>query len=461
MKAIKPKIGFQTLVESHEQPFIVIDKNFHILALNEAYEKAYATKANQAIGKYCYQACHSHSRPCFEEGEDCPSQQVFENHTPHSCLHTHRDKNGHTYWVRVTAFPITADDGETYIGETIQELTQQDEAEEIGETIHMVGESPAFLAMIEQLQLVANSRVPVLLMGETGTGKELAAKFLHQHSDCRDKPCITVDCTTLSESLVESELFGHERGSFTGNVGKKQGLIEMAEGGTLFLDEIGELPAAMQSKLLRVLDSGEFRRVGGQKTLNADVRVVCATNRHLWEAVKDHQFREDLYYRIACMTVRLPTLRERQTDIPLLVNALLSRLSRSAKRHYRLTDAALDILKSRDYPGNIRELRNYLFAVSACSVDGWIDKPKLIKAFENASRLVPRTVAEGHQAEKQQAEDFLSHNDIDSVTSFDDIESRCIAKVLKEQHGSRKQAATALGISTRTLYRKMKRYGLR
>ncbi len=320
----------------------------------------------------------------------------------------------------------------------------------------MVGESPAFLAMIEQLQLVANSEVPVLLMGETGTGKELAAKFLHQHSDRQGKPYITVDCTTLSESLVESELFGHERGSFTGNVGKKQCLIELADGGTLFLDEIGELPARMQSKLLRVLDTGEFRRVGGQETLSADVRVVCATNRHLWEAVKAQQFREDLYYRIACMTVHLPNLHERRTDIPLLVNALLNRLSSSTRRRYRLTDAALDTLKTRNYPGNIRELRNYLFAVSACSVDGWIDKPKLIKAFENASRLVPKTVAE-----ENQAEDFLSHNDIDSAISFDDVESRCIARVLKEQHGSRKQAATALGISTRTLYRKMKRYGLR
>ena len=235
---------------------------------------------------------------------------------------------------------------------------------------------------------------------------------------------------------------------------KKQGLIELADGGTLFLDEIGELPARMQSKLLRVLDTGEFRRVGGQETLSADVRVVCATNRHLWEAVKAQQFREDLYYRIACMTVHLPNLHERRMDIPLLVDALLSRLSRSTRRRYRLTDAALDVLKARNYPGNIRELRNYLFAVSACSVDGWIDKPPLIKAFDNASKSVQNSTP----VEKQANHD-LPHNDTD--LSFDDVESRCIARVLKEQHGSRKQAATALGISTRTLYRKMKRYGLR
>ena len=320
----------------------------------------------------------------------------------------------------------------------------------------MVGESPAFLAMIEQLQLMAQSRVPILLLGETGTGKELAAKFLHQHSERRDQPYVTIDCTNLSESLVESELFGHERGAFTGSVGKKQGLIELADGGTLFLDEIGELPTTMQSKLLRVLDTGEFRRVGGHKTLSADVRVVCATNRHLWEAVKDHQFREDLYYRIACMTVHLPALRERRQDIPLLADTLLGRLSQSTRRRYRLADAALEILQARHYSGNIRELRNDLFAAAAGSVDGWIDRPQLIKAFENA----PKTVQNSTPA-KNEAPPGLPHNDPDPATSADDIKSRHIAAVLKEQYGSRKRTAAVLGISTRTLYRKMKHYGLR
>ncbi|MEN8207298.1 MAG: sigma 54-interacting transcriptional regulator [Pseudomonadota bacterium] len=453
---MKPKIGFQTLVESHEQPFMVIDKHFRILALNQAYERAYATNVDQAIGKHCYEICHAHSRPCSEEGEECPHRQVYEKNMPHSCLHTHRDETGHTYWVRVTAFPIMADDGETYLGESIQELTQQDDPAETGETVHMVGESPAFLAMIEQLQLVAHSRVPVLLMGETGTGKELAANFIYQHSDRKDKPYVTVDCTNLSESLVESELFGHERGSFTGSVGMKQGMIELAEGGTLFLDEIGELPATMQAKLLRVLDTGEFRRVGGHKILSADVRVVCATNRHLWEAVKNHQFREDLYYRIACMTVYLPGLRERRQDIPLLADTLLSRLSRSTRRHYRLTDTALEILQNRNYPGNIRELRNYLYAASAGSADGWVDKPQLLKAFENA----PKTVQLSTSAEDE-ANPGLSHNVADPAICVGDAESRRIAAVLKEQYGSRRRTAAALGISTRTLYRKMKRYGLR
>jgi PAS domain S-box-containing protein len=453
---MEPKIGLKALVESHEQPFMVMDRDFRIIAFNRAYERAYATDGKKVIGRRCHEVSHGHSRPCFEEGEECPYRQVYEKHLPHSCLHTHRDETGRTYWVRVTAFPLEADDGEIYLGESIQELTLQDDAAETGNAVPMVGESPAFLAMVEQLQLVAPSKVPVLLMGETGSGKELAAKFLHQRSDRRDKPCVTVDCTILSESLVESELFGHERGSFTGSVGKKQGLIELADGGTLFLDEIGELPATMQTKLLRVLDTGEFRRVGGHQVLKADVRVVCATNRHLWEAVKEHQFREDLYYRIACMTVHLPSLRERRSDIPLLADTLLRRLSRSTKRRYRLTDAALEILKARDYPGNVRELRNYLFAASAASVDGWIDTPQLFKAFENAPMSVQ------HSSEAAQAvEQARPPNGEYRTLSIDDIESSRIAAVLKEQNGSRRQAAAVLGISPRTLYRKMKRYGLR
>jgi PAS domain S-box-containing protein len=453
---MEPKIGLRALVESHEQPFMVMDKNFRILAVNQAYARAYATEADPVIGKRCYEVSHSHSRPCFDEGEECPYHQVYENKLPHSCLHTHRDGSGRTYWVRVTAYPLLADDGEVYLGESIQELTQQDDPAETGGKLRMVGESPAFLAMIEQLQLVANSKVAVLLMGETGTGKELAAKFLHQRSDRRDKPYITVDCTVLNESLVESELFGHERGSFTGSVGKKQGLIELADGGTLFLDEIGELPANMQIKLLRVLDTGEFRRVGGHKILTADVRVVCATNRHLWEAVTENQFREDLYYRIACMTVHLPSLRERRSDIPLLADTLLRRLSRSTKRRYRMTDSALEMLKDRNYPGNIRELRNYLFAASAGSVDNWIDNPQIIKAFENAPKSLKNSIPTADEAELGSP-----CNGADPEINIDDVESRRIAAVLREQYGSRKRAAAVLGISNRTLYRKMKRHGLK
>jgi len=458
-RPMEPKIGFQTLADSHEQPFMVIDRNFRIVALNRAYERSYATAAEQIIGRYCYEICHDNSRPCADEGEECPHRHVYARREPHSCLHTHRDETGRTYWVRVTAFPITADDGEIYLGESVQELTQQDDPADTGESVQMVGESPAFLAMVEQLQLLANSRIPVLLMGETGTGKELAAKFLHQHSERNDKPYITVDCTILTESLVESELFGHERGAFTGSTGQRRGLVELADGGTLFLDEIGELPASMQTKLLRVLDTGEYRRVGGQKTLRADVRVVCATNRHLWEAVKDQRFREDLYYRIACMSVYIPGLSERREDIPLLARTLLRRLARTTKRRYRLTDTAMDLLKDRKYRGNIRELRNNLYAASAASSDGWIDRELLLNAIDN-SRLETRpTTQETAEAGPEPGPPPRETGAPGAGTQDD--EARRIMAVLRAQYGSRKRTASVLGISTRTLYRKMKRYGLR
>jgi two-component system response regulator AtoC len=173
----------------------------------------------------------------------------------------------------------------------------------------MVGGFPAFLTLLGQLRTAARSNLPVLLLGETGTGKELAAQFLHQQSDRKSGPLQTVDCTVLNEALVESELFGHEKGAFTGHSGTRKGLFEVADGGTLFLDEIGDLPAAMQPKLLRVLESGEFRRVGAHQTRRTDVRVICATNRHLWKDVENGSFREDLYYRIACLSVHVPALR--------------------------------------------------------------------------------------------------------------------------------------------------------
>ncbi len=201
----------------------------------------------------------------------------------------------------------------------------------------MVGEAPAFTACLQQLGLVAASEIPVLLQGETGTGKELAASYIH-HGSCRKfKPFVTVDCTVLTDTLFEAEVFGHARGAFTGSVGERAGLLEQANGGTLFLDEVGELPATQQAKLLRVLETGKFRRVGGRGTRKTDIRLICASNVHLWEAVQAGRFREDLYYRIACLTIRLPSLRERMEDIQVLANTLLHADLQLAETRYALS----------------------------------------------------------------------------------------------------------------------------
>jgi transcriptional regulator with GAF, ATPase, and Fis domain len=341
-----------------------------------------------------------------------------------------------------------------YLGEAIQDLSEPDERH--SDRIRMVGKSGIFLRMLEQLKLASAADSPVLLQGETGTGKDLAASFIHRHSSRCDKPFLTLDCTVLTESLFEAEVFGHERGAFTGSVGEKQGLFELVDGGTLFLDEIGEMPAHLQAKLLRVLETGEYRRVGGRRTLHTNARIICATNRNLGSDVEDRSFREDLYYRVACLHVEVPSLRERLEDVPLLVEALLDQISQSIGKNYWLSQDSMAELQAYQYPGNIRELRNILSVAAAHSADGKIDMADIatiiggMKSRRNGNcttheTRVPETVSTRTEAT----------ND-----SLKDVEARHITWLLKQHNGNRRHAAVALGVSERTMYRKLKLYGL-
>jgi len=354
-----PDIDFASWLETHDQPFAVIDEGFRILAVNRAYEIAYHVHASDVVGRYCYQVSHHHDHPCFEHGEECPHRQLFQGETPQSCLHTHFDGRGAARWVRVTGHRLTARTGTTFLGEGMCEIAAQDQDLQTSpDGPRMVGHTPIFLAMVERLERAATTASPVLIQGETGTGKELAAAFIHRHSTRRDRPFICLDCTTLTESLFESEVFGHERGAFTGSVNSRTGLFELADGGTLFLDEIGEMPLATQAKLLRVLETNEFRRVGGEATRRVDVRVVCATNRSLWDCVHANTFRKDLYYRIACFTIHAPPLRERLDDLPLLAAEILHGLPPpTGGRPITVTPKAIALLASHTFPGNIRELK--------------------------------------------------------------------------------------------------------
>ncbi len=452
---MKPAFDLQSLVDSHEQPFVVIDQDFRIRAVNRAYEQAYHTRAGEVIGKRCHEVSHSQDRPCFERGEDCPYVHVYKDRLAHSCLHAHQDKDGRQHCVRVTVYPLIASDGELYLGESYREISVQDDAAGPRVSARLVGEAPVFLAMLEQLDLVARSDMPALLLGETGTGKELAAKFIHQHSGRASGPFLTVDCTVLNETLADNELFGHERGAFTGSVGDKRGLVELADGGTLFLDEMGELPAAIQAKLLRVLESGEYRRVGGHQLRRVDVRVVCATNRHLWEAVQARHFREDLYYRIACLTVHLPSLRERRQDVPVLAGHILDLHYRATGRRYHVTQAALRLLAEQRYPGNVRELRNVLCAAAAHSRDGQIGPSHISRVL---SRPSDSTDCASASPAAVGVENSVAHAAL--PRSMGSLESQHIAAMLREMGGNKRHAAEILGISTRTLYRKIKQFGL-
>jgi Nif-specific regulatory protein len=238
-----------------------------------------------------------------------------------------------------------------------KELEQRADAKQEGIS-WIIGESPAIRDVIGKIQQVARCNLPVLLCGESGTGKELFARAIHEYSPRKNEPYIRLNCAALSESVLESELFGHERGAFTGAIGMRKGRFEMADGGTLFLDEIGEISSAFQAKLLRVLQEGEFERLGGNRTIKVDVRMVTATNRNLEAAVLSGEFRSDLYYRISVVPVFLPPLRERREDVALLAGEFLKRFNKEHSVSLTLSKRAIDVLTACDFPGNVRELES-------------------------------------------------------------------------------------------------------
>ena len=238
----------------------------------------------------------------------------------------------------------------------------------------IVGESASIRAVLQKIQQVARCNLPVLLRGESGTGKELFARAVHEFSPRKDKPCIKVNCAALSETVLESELFGHEKGSFTGATEMRKGRFELAHGGTLFLDEIGEISLSFQAKLLRVLQEGEFERVGGSRTISVDVRIVTATNRNLEEAVLAGTFRSDLYYRIGVVPIYLPSLRERREDVPMLASEFLRRFNVEHGVHLVLTQDALQLLAACDFPGNVRELESCVRRTAALAKSSTISE---------------------------------------------------------------------------------------
>ena len=454
-------IDLASMVNSHDKPFVVIDKNYQILAINDAYAQEYGTTSDTAVGRKCYQVSHGKDHPCSDEGEDCPYEHVFKTGEAKVCTHIHCDSGHHMHQVKVSAFPLKGSNNELFLGECIEELSTVHN--HITSSERMVGESAEFTACVTQLNNAAGSDAPVLLQGETGTGKELAAEFIHTHSSRNLKPFQIVDSTVLTENLFESEMFGHVEGAFTGSKGEKQGLFELAEGGTIFLDEIGEMPVAQQAKLLRVLESGQYRRVGGKKTRTADVRIICASNRHLWESVIAGTFREDLYYRIACLNIRLPSLRERIDDIPVLSRNLLEGINRSMRSSYHLVPDAYEQLKSYQYPGNVRELRNILFIAATHSNNREINA----SLIENVIRNLP--YCNSSEANEMNG---LSHaipmkeigRDLNSTlkksTTLKSMEEEHIRDLLDRHNGNRKKVADALGISERTVYRKLKSLGI-
>jgi two-component system response regulator AtoC len=309
---------------------------------------------------------------------------------------------------------------------------------------NIVGESPAMKEVFELVQQVAPTPVTVLLQGESGTGKELVARAIHQLSPRNRRPLVTVHCAALSPSLLESELFGHEKGAFTGANERRVGRFEQAQGGTLFLDEIGEIDASTQIKLLRFLGERTFERVGSNKTLTADARVIAATNKNLEDLVKAGTFREDLYYRLCVVEIRLPALRERRGDIPLLAQNFLREFSKEMAKDVKdFTADALETLINYAWPGNVRELRSALErAVVLCRGDRITvrDLPAALRS--GGAEAAPQKVL---------AQDNLT---------MEEAEKQLIIRALKETDGNRTAAAAKLGMSRRTMHRKLHTYHL-
>lgn len=330
-------------------------------------------------------------------------------------------------------------DVEKHLADKIERRHECEKAKSARGFGNMVGHSPKMETLYRMIGKAARTRHPVLITGESGTGKEMVAKALHYSGPYRERPFIPVDCGSLVPTLIETELFGYVKGAFTGAVQAKPGLLAVAEGGTVFLDEVGELPLDLQSKLLRALQEHEIRPVGGTKTIPIDVRILAATNRDLEQAVAQGAFRRDLYFRLNVLSLRVPPLRERREDIPLLVHSFIERLSRDSQRRYEISEDAMKALVAYDWPGNVRELENCVEQACAMNSGPVIHTTDLPDAVTQANK--------NHANEGRSA-----------VMPIAVLEKEAIFGAIAQLNGDKIGAAKLLGIGKTTLYRKLKEY---
>lgn len=418
------------------EPRIVMNADYRIVAANAAYLREFSG-GQTVTGRFCYEVSHRFDVPCDQAGESCPLRLSLEAGSPQRVLHLHHTPRGEEH-VDVETTPIRDDQGRiAYFVETMRVVRQ---ASSRPAAQGLVGRSPAFVGMLEKMLRVAPSDAAVLLLGETGTGKELVAHAIHEASAREDGPFVAVDCAGMTETLFESELFGYEKGAFTGAAHRKHGLVEAASGGTLFLDEIGELPLSQQVKLLRLLETGTYRRVGGLDCLPANFRLITATHRDLPAMVQAESFRRDLYFRINTFPIRTPALHERAGDISLLAASLLERVDRKKKR--RLSAEAQVWLDGRRFSGNIRELRN-LIERATLLADGEVIE--LSHLTEMADDLLPA------EALVETTGDFR----ISVPVALETLEQRYLRWALDRCDGSVPRLARSIGMSTRTLYRRL------
>jgi sigma-54 specific flagellar transcriptional regulator A len=344
--------------------------------------------------------------------------------------------------------------------------------------VRLQGNSQAIVNVRKSIDQVADSDATVLILGESGTGKEVIAKSLHDASFRRSKPFVPINCGAIPGELLESELFGHEKGAFTGALSARVGRFELAEGGTLFLDEIGDMPLMMQVKLLRVLQEHTFERVGSSKTIHCDVRIIAATHRHLEDQIKENRFREDLFYRLNVFPIEVPSLRDRPEDIPLLVKDIIARMEAANRGSVRLTPSSLAVLMHYDWPGNVRELANLIERLAIIYPGGLVKATDLPEKFQrhHVPDGIKIDIEDENVAKSDQSEKMLVGDNFDSLLSgsveplpeqgidlkgyLDEMESNLIRRALEECNGVVAHAAKRLNLRRTTLVEKLRKFDL-
>lgn len=433
-----------SMIDSLPEPHVLCDRNYRIVAANQAYRDLYSP-VGEPVGRKCHEISHGSAVPCDQAGETCPLSLALQSQQRQRVMHLHVSPDGQQY-VQVEITPLV--DPQEGVQLFLERMEPVHVAQVGGPESRLVGKAPAFRRMLEMVTRVSPTDTSVLLLGESGSGKEIVAHAIHELSQRATRPFVVVECASLTESLFESELFGHEKGAFTGAVSSRKGLVESADGGTLFLDEVGDIPLAMQVKLLRLIETGCFRRVGSTELRCTNLRIIAATHRDIPAMVENGSFRQDLFFRIGTFPIRIPPLRERRADIEPLAKVLLTRLPKG--RGLSLMPSALEALKQHDYPGNVRELRNILERasllcdgnrVSEAHVKAAIDQSQWMLAANTSSRLEPTADIAGEKS---------------ATSSLKSAEHDHLLASLAQHKGDRKALASALGISERTLYRKLR-----
>jgi len=422
-------------LNSLPEPRLVLGTDYKIIASNTAYQKIFG-EGKPLKGKHCYEVSHHYLKPCDQQGESCPLKVAKETKSTHRVFHIHHTPRGREH-VDVELTPILNEEGQPAF--YIETLRNQNHHLKEHSPDCVAGKSPWFTRVLGLVERSSASDTPVVLLGESGTGKEVMAHLLHKKSKRNAGSFIIVDCSGLTETLFESEMFGHEKGSFTGAYNDKKGLVEMANGGTLFLDEVGDIPLSQQVKLLRLLESNTYRKVGGLDVKRTNFRLISATHRDLKKMVQEGTFRQDLYYRINAFPIHIPSLRERSEDILILAEYFQQKLSPTKEMVFE--DSAKQFLQSYSFPGNIRELRNMIDrAILLC------DSQVITK-----HHLIP------DQAFPDETESISTNKYFrGDILPLDELESMYLQWAVSESNDSKRDLAEKLGLTPRTLYRKLK-----